>query len=183
MKKLDKIILTIFSILIFIKSILLICTILNLIDINILSSIIYKAIIHEEKSKVILIISIVCFICSLKAIFFENNGKEPKVKGILMQNDNGQLLISKNTIENIVISAVKEFNCINDVDVEIDLDSQNNLIVNINLIVDNNVAIKELTVNLQNKVKEALKKTSDLEAKKINVKIKNISNSVEKNKE
>ena len=40
--------------------------------------------------------------------------------------------------------------------------------------VSKNVIIKDLTVNMQNKIKEAIKKTSDLEVKEVNVKIKNI---------
>ena len=36
---------------------------------------------------------------------------------------------------------------------------------------------------MQNKIKEAIKKTSDLEVKEVNVKIKNISNEPEKDKE
>ena len=36
---------------------------------------------------------------------------------------------------------------------------------------------------MQNKIKEAIKKTSDLEVKEVNIKIKNISNEPEKDKE
>ena len=100
-----------------------------------------------------------------------------------MQNDNGKLLISKPTIENIVKSVVNGFESVEDVSVEIELDNVNNLIVNVNLVVSQNVIIKEITLNMQNKIKEAIKKTSDLEVKEVNVKIKNISNEPEKDKE
>ena len=97
-----------------------------------------------------------------------------------MQNDNGKLLISKPTIENIVKSVVKDFASVEDVSVDIDLDTINNLIVNVNLVVSKDVIIKEITLNMQNKIKEAIKKTSDLEVKEVNVKIKNISDDTAK---
>ena len=100
-----------------------------------------------------------------------------------MQNDNGKLLISKSTIENIVTSVVKDFESVDDVSVDIELDQINNLIVNVNLVVSKEVIIKEITLNMQNKIKEAIKKTSDLEVKEVNVRIKNISNEKEKESE
>lgn len=91
-----------------------------------------------------------------------------------MQNDNGKLLISKTTIENIVLSVVKGFESVTNVTVTVDLDTLNNLIINVNLAVGKDVIIKELTLNMQNKIKDAIKKTSDLEVKAVNVKIKDI---------
>ena len=98
-----------------------------------------------------------------------------------MQNDNGKLLISKATIENIVKSVVKDFENIKDVKVSIDMDKLNNLIVNVFLVVNKNVIIKDLTLNIQNKIKEEIKKTSDLEVKEVNVKIKDIVSEKEEN--
>lgn len=92
-----------------------------------------------------------------------------------MQNDNGKLLISKPTLESIVISVLKEFSDAEDVDVMVELDSTNNVIVNITLTVNKDVVIKELTLNIQNKVRETIKKTSDLEVKAVNVKVKNVA--------
>ena len=40
-----------------------------------------------------------------------------------MQNDNGKLLISKSTIENIVTNVVKDFKSVDDISVEIDFDN------------------------------------------------------------
>ena len=117
---------------------------------------------------------------SIKCIFFDSSDNDKKANGVLMQNDNGKLLISKPTIENIVKSVVKDFESVDDVTVDIDLDTVNNLIVNVNLVVSKDVIIKEITLNMQNKIKEAIKKTSDLEVKEVNVKIKNISNETEK---
>lgn len=175
MKKLDKVILALFSVLIFLQSVLVICVIAGLINVNTVSSFAIMALEGETTSKIILGVEIVCLLCSIKCIFFDTSDKEKKSNGVLMQNDNGKLLISKPTIENIVKSVVKDFESVDDVSVDIDFDTVNNLIVNVNLVVSKDVIIKEITLNMQNKIKEAIKKTSDLEVKEVNVKIKNIS--------
>lgn len=175
MKKLDKVILALFSVLIFLESVLVICLVTGLLDIDIVNNFIIRAFRQEDTSKIILASAIVCLLCSLKCIFFDGDSKEKKNKGVLMQNDNGKLLISKSTIENIVRSAVKDFTSVEDVAVSTDLTDANDLIVNVNLVVNQNAVIKELTVNIQNKIKEAIKKTSDLDVKEVNVKIKDIS--------
>lgn len=180
MKKLDKVILALFSVLMFLQSILIICIIAGLVRIETVTSFVTMALEENQTSKIILGVSIVCLLCSIKCIFFESSDKENKTQGILMQNDNGKLLISKPTIENIVKSVVKDFESVEDVSVDIDLDTVNNLIVNVNLVVGKEVIIKEITLNMQNKIKEEIKKTSDLEVKEVNVKIKNISNETEK---
>ena len=168
MKKLDKVILTLFSVLIFLQSIMVICIILGWINIEMLNKFVILALKENTSSKIILVSAIICLLCSLKAIFFESPEKNTK-------NDNGKLLISKPTLESIVISVLKEFSDAEDVDVMVELDSTNNVIVNITLTVNKDVVIKELTLNIQNKVRETIKKTSDLEVKAVNVKVKNVA--------
>jgi uncharacterized alkaline shock family protein YloU/uncharacterized membrane protein len=180
MKKLDKVILALFSAIIFLESILLICIILGWLNISVVGDIVRQALLQYNTSRIILIVVVVCLICAVKCIFFDTSSKEKSKSGVLMQNDNGKLLISKPTIENIVGVVVKDFDSVEDVSVSIDLDNLNNLIVNVNLVVSQDVIIKELTLNMQNKIKEAIKKTSDLEVKEVNVKIKNISTENEK---
>ena len=174
MKKIDKIILAIFSILMLFESIIVTCLIVGWIKVGTVETVLTSVIANEQVSRIILVLAIICFICSIKCIFFESTDKEKSQSGVLMQNDNGKLLISKATIENIVKSVVKDFENIKDVKVSISLDKLNNLIVNVYLIVNKNVIIKELTLNIQNKIKEEIKKTSDLEVKEVNVKIKDI---------
>ena len=45
----------------------------------------------------------------------------------------------------------------------------------VELFVRPNAVIKDLSVNLQNRIKEAIKKTADLEVKEVNIKIRNIA--------
>ena len=155
MKKLDKIILALFSILMFLASILVISIIIGWVKLSTINTFASMALENSNSSKAIL--------------------KKNKKNGVLMQNDNGKLLISKATIENIVQNVVSGFDSVEGTTVSTEMDNMNNLIINVNLVVGNNVVIKELTLNMQNKIKEAIKKTSDLEVKEVNVKIKDIA--------
>ena len=48
--------------------------------------------------------------------------------------------------------------------------------VDVNIVVSRDIVIKEISTELQKKVKAALKQTADLDVKYVNIKIKNISN-------
>ena len=179
MKKLDKLILTLFSVIIFLQSVLIICIIAGWVDMSMIGKFANLALYNVNISRTILVITVICMLCSIKCIFFDSSSKEKKTNGVLMQNDNGKLLISKQTIENIVMGVVADFDSVDNVTVKTDMDNLNHLIVNVNLDVNENVVIKELTVNMQNKIKEAIKKTSDLDVTEVNVKVKDITKAKE----
>ena len=92
----------------------------------------------------------------------------------MLENSNGKLLITKETIENLVKAVVKGFDSAEDVTTSVELDNENNLRVFVNLTVKENAVIKELSSNLQTKIKETIKQSSDLDVKEVNIKVKNI---------
>jgi len=96
-----------------------------------------------------------------------------------MENDNGRLLISKDTLENLVVNIVNGFDGTENVVAKVGLDKENNLRVYVTLYVHPNIVIKDLTASIQNRVKEAIKKTSDLETKSVNVRVRNITPTIE----
>ena len=58
---------------------------------------------------------------------------------------------------------------------KVKLDKQvNNVVIDMNLVVLPDTIIKELSANLQDKVKEVIKTTTEIEVKQINIKVKNI---------
>ena len=174
MQKLDKIILELFSILMFLASILVISIIIVWVKLSTINTFASMALENSNSSKAILALAIVCLLCSIKGIFFESSDKKNKKNGVLMQNDNGKLMISRETIENLVNGVVKEFPGARQAQTRIALDAQNNVDVLVDLTVTKDVVIKELTANMQTRIKEAIKKTSDLEVNQVNVRIKNI---------
>jgi len=51
--------------------------------------------------------------------------------------------------------------------------------VYVNLVVSSEAVIKDLSVNLQQEIKEKIKQATDLEVKQVNIKVKNIASSKE----
>lgn len=184
MKKIDYLILVVFSVVVLIASIIVILLSLGWIDIYFVGDFLEKAITGVKTNNIITIISVVLAIMAVKGIFFVDCGNEKKSKesGILMENGNGKLMISKATLESLVNSVVKGFDSAENVKTIINADANNNLNVLVNMEVGEDVIIKELTLNIQNKIKEAIKKTSDLEVKEVNVKIRNIATENKENK-
>lgn len=176
MKTIEKITLVLFSSLMLIISVILCLAIFGWINVNFLGEIINVAITDEITSKVLLGLSILFILLSIRCIFFDSSSKEKEEykNGILLENSNGKLLITKETIENLVNGVVKGFDSAEDVTTRIELDEENNVKVFVNLTVKENAVIKELSSNLQNKIKETIKKSSDLEVKEVNIKVRNI---------
>lgn len=176
MKLIEKISLALFSTLILIISVIFCLLIFGWLDINFMTEVIKLGIGDPVISKVILGLSILFILMATICIFFGSNDKQKNdyKNGILLQNSEGKLLITKETIENIVKGVVKGFDSAEVASTKIEVDKENNVIVFVNLIVKENAVIKELSTNLQTKVKEAIKKATDLEAKEVNIKVKNI---------
>ena len=181
MKIIDRFILIIFSIVIFILSVFTAGIVFGWIDFTNLTPILENAFSTEPTSNIILGVSIVFILFALKAIFFGGKDERATKDGILMENDNGRLLISKETLENLVINIVKGFEGTENAVSKVVLDKENNLRVFVTLYVHPNVVIKDLTANIQNRIKEAIKKTSDLETTAVNVKVRNIAPPSENN--
>ena len=95
--------------------------------------------------------------------------------GILLANQDGKLLISKETLENLIINVVKGFEAAQNAQTKVIFDKENNIIVYLTLFVEPNTVIKELSLNLQNRIKEEVKKASDLEVKEVNITVRDIA--------
>lgn len=177
MKILEQIGLTIFSVIILIICLSLCLVLFNWIEI----ADIYRVIIYLKSTQTItnisLVSSIVLMLLAVKCIFFPSYAKEKeqKTEGILLENETGKLLISIETIENLVKGVVAGFPNAKAVNCKVKLDkSINNVIIDMNLVVASDTVIKELSANMQNKIKEVIKTTIEIDVKAVNIKIKNI---------
>lgn len=181
MKTIEKIALALFSTLILIISVIFCLLIFGWLDINFMGDVIVRTINDSTSSNIVLGLSIVFILLAIRCIFFDSSDKQKNEykNGILLENSNGKLLITKETIENLVNRVVKSFNSVENVTTKIELDKENNVKVYVNINVGENAVIKELSTNLQTKIKDAIKKTTDLEAKEVNIKVKNIESEKE----
>ena len=56
------------------------------------------------------------------------------------------------------------------------MDKDNSFKIYVDIYVHSNAIIKDLSANSQTKIKEAIKKTVDIDVKEVNIRIKNIAN-------
>ena len=176
MKILDRIGLALFSSLMLIISIIVCLMIFGWLSVDLVHELVVMAINDSVSSNIMLGLSIVFILLAIKCIFFDSSSKQEmdSKNGILLENSDGKRLITKDTIENLVNSVVKGFDSAENVTTRVELDKENNVTVFVNLSVKENAIIKELSTNLQTKIKTTIKKTSDLEVKEVNIKVKDI---------
>ena len=176
MKIIEKTTLVLFSTLMLIMSIMGSLVIFGWIDFDIIDEIVAGITNNTVSSNIVLGLNVIFILLSIRCIFFDSSSKEKNEykNGILLENSDGKLLISKETIENLVNGVVKGFDSAEDVNTKIELGKDNTVSIYVNLSVKENAVIKELSTNLQTEIKETIKKTSDLDVKEVNIKVKNI---------
>lgn len=176
MKIIDKIGLIVFSNLMLILSVIMCLLVFGWLDVESVAIVLKLALNDAVTSNIILALSVIFIVIAIKCIFFTSEDKKINgIKdGILLKNDEGQLVISKTTLEELVNNVARGFDSAQDVSSKITLDEEKNLKVYVTLSVKENAVIKELSTNLQNKIKTAIKKTSDLEVKEVNISIKEL---------
>jgi len=96
-------------------------------------------------------------------------------QGVLLENESGKLMISKETIENLVNSVALNFQSAQEVTTRVALDKESNVTVFINLTVSEEAIIKDLSANLQARIKEKVKEATDLEVKEVNITVKKVA--------
>ena len=177
MKILEKITLIIYANIMLILSIIACLLVFGWLDMGILGNIIYKIIVGDTTSKILLGVSVLFILLSVKCIFFDSSSKEEKKEkqGVLLENESGKLMISKETIENLVNSVALNFQSAEQVTTRVELDKENNVKVYVNLVISSDAIIKDLSANLQTKIKEKVKKATDLEVKEVNITVKKVA--------
>jgi len=177
MKFLERMSLTIFSIIILTLGLVLSLMLFNWLDIMNAYYLLKFLTTIPLATNISLVVVIVLMLLALKCIFFSSytNEKTEKTEGILLENESGKLLISIETIENLVKGVINGFENVKSTNCKVKLDKQiNNVIIDLNLVVSADTIIKDLSTNLQTRVKEVIKTTTEIEVKQVNIKIKNI---------
>lgn len=176
MKLLDRIGLALFSTLVLVMAIITCLMIFGWLKVDFVHEIVTRALENQVCSNIILGLSILFILLAVKCIFFDSNSKQEVdyKNGILLENSDGKLLITRDTLENLVNGVARGFESAENVTTRVELDKENNVTVYVNLSVKENAIIKELSTNLQTKIKSTIKKTSDLEVKEVNIKVKDI---------
>lgn len=176
MKWIEKTILILYSFIMLIFAILSSLLIFGWIEPNTVTNLIRTVLNNPVYSNIFIVINIIFILLSIRTIFFSSESKKERdnKEGILLQNDDGELIISKATIENLVSIVLNGFDSIESAVIRVDVEKQNTVSIFVNLVVKENVIIKELSNNIQTRIKQKIKKTSDLEVERVNVRVKEI---------
>ena len=150
MKFIDRMILCIFSVLILIFAILFSCVIFGWLDLTTIYMLVSNALLNQVTCNILIGVNILLILMALKGVFFESSTTEKEYSndGILLQNEDGKLLITRDTITSIVNSVVSGFDSVKDADTRISLSDNNDLLITLNIEVDENdelITIKTCT--------------------------------------
>ncbi|MBR2704969.1 MAG: alkaline shock response membrane anchor protein AmaP [Clostridia bacterium] len=131
----------------------------------------------------ILAIAIVCILLSIRCLFFRKKKqiKKSNTTEILLENESGRLLISKNAIENAAKNIVKEsLRLDTDIKVTADIDPANNISIYIAVMLDRALNVRDLTLDLQLRIKNEIKESFGLEVKQVNIKVDSDEKEIDK---
>ncbi len=192
MKILDKIILVIYSMIVLLESVIAIFLIFGWTKVETLVLITKDVLNNYVAYNIVFALSIIFIMLSIKTILFSSS-KEKKDEskkqdklgdGVVLENDEGKLLISRDTIEKLASDVVRNFKNVQDFRTKVIIDAKNNIAIVIELQILQDTVIHDLNTNLQMQVKENIKKVTDLDVKEVNIKVKNIiSNTTDKKME
>ncbi|MBR3132514.1 MAG: alkaline shock response membrane anchor protein AmaP [Clostridia bacterium] len=169
MKFLDRMNLKIFSVIMVILSII---TLFFAFDI--INDFEFLSFLKDDNCKyIVLVVSIFLIIAGIKSLFFSDS-KEDISDGVLLENPNGKLYITKESIISMIEADVKSYSEVLNQNVKIGFNEEKDLFVELELVVEKEKSIKDLSSRLQSSIKTAVKKSSDIDIKNIDIKIKNI---------
>ncbi len=183
MKFLDKLGLAVFSIIVLTIAILLCLIGFGWMEPTIFGILISKALVSQTGTYVMIGVSIVLILLAIKCLFFsEITTKDEKDEGILLQNEDGKLLITKDTLETMVDGVVKGFPNIQSSKAQVSIDNENNVMIDVSIDVTEGTIIKDVSSNLQTKIKQVVKESTDLELNSVDVKVRTVEVKVEETK-
>lgn len=171
-----------FSIIVFSVVVLILSGFTILVSTELINVDIFEDVFRVLNENIVATVCICILLClwSIANIFFKSDSKNENSNGVLMENENGSLLITKESISNLVESVLKKSQDIKESSVKIEFDLNRDLIINIIATVKDNVVIKNISSKLQENIKLTIKKATDLDVSSVNIKIKNVEQEKEK---
>ena len=175
MKLIDKVIYFIFSTIVLAIVVIVFMGLLNIGGVNHIFSFIGgipNMNFTQEQMIYIIIVGILLIIMAIKGILFQTKLEENK-DAIILENSSGKLIISRRTLENLVKDISNGVKGVENSSARVSVEKDTDLIISIDIVVKEG-SIKDITKKLQEDVKIAIKKASDLNVSEVNVNIKNI---------
>ena len=172
MKLIERFSLRLFSIIIIFLSIITILTVTSVLHIDFLVRALSFTMENETYSRITIIVSVILILLGIKSLLAR----------LKPEDASGKLVISKESLENLIAGVSKNIPGAESISSKTVLDKDRNLKVYVTTVVSDDVVLKDISTDLQKRIKEAMKKTADLDVKEVNIKIKNITNKKVKTK-
>ena len=178
MKFLEKLGLALFSIITLVLSIVLCLIAFGWMESSIFSILIGKVLLSQTYTYIMIGVCVFLILLAIRCIFFtdqkEESEEEAADDGILLQNEDGRLLITVETLKNMVQGVINSFPNIIDSAVGVIITKENNIIISVSIDVTSETIIKETSSRLQIKIKKAVKDATDLDIESVNVRVRNV---------
>lgn len=175
MKFLDKLALKLFSIIIVFLLVIITFIALGVLPVSEISNTIARITDTENGVSIALGVGIVLLLLAFKGLFFTSKPPDDGKNGIVLENNSGKLVLSKESLENLIANVVREVPGANVVTSKTYVDKDKNLVVYLVTTMSKDVMIKDVSKELQDRIKEAMKRTADLDVGEINIKVKSIT--------
>ena len=176
MKFLEKLSLVIFSIIVLVLSVILVLIGFNFVEQSVFSILISKVMMSAQGTYIMIGICVVLIMLAIKCLFFSDSTalkRDKSEDGVLLQNEDGKLLITRSTLENLVNGVLYEYSEIENAETNVIIDKENNVIIDVALNVAEGTVLKNLSAKLQNEIKER-RETTDLEVDAVDIEIHNV---------
>ena len=177
MKFLEKLSLVIFSIIVLVLSVILVLIGFNFVEQSVFSILISKVMMSAQGTYIMIGICVVLIMLAIKCLFFSDSTalkRDKSEDGVLLQNEDGKLLITRSTLENLVNGVLYEYSEIENAETNVIIDKENNGIIDVALNVAEGTVLKNLSAKLQNEIKERIRETTDLEVDAVDIEIHNV---------
>ncbi len=174
MKFLEKLGLALFSIIVLVISIVLCLIGFGWMEPTIFGILISKVLINQTFTYIMIGVCILLILLAIRCIFFsDSDDSEESDDGILLQNEDGRLLITVETLKDMVSGVVKDIPNITDSVANVVITKENDIIIEAVIDVTKETVIKEVSAKIQSRVKRAVKEATDLDIKYVNVRVRN----------
>ncbi len=175
MRLLDKFVLRVFSIIVLALTVVLALIFFGIIPTSDVTQLLAKFSDMQEFTKAVVITGAVLVLFSLKGLFFQSKSKDLAKDGIILENNSGKLVLTKESLDCIITGVVNEVDGASIESSRTTLDKKIGLIVYLIISVDRDIMIKDVSKELQDKIKVAMKNTADLDVGEINIQVKKVS--------
>lgn len=176
MKFFEKACLVLFSLIIFVLAVTVILITLGVVSNTVFTTTLNYLLSGQISLRITIVLSVILLILSARFIIFKIEKDELTKDGIVLENTNGKLIISKESLENMILSSTKTISGLEYVNSKTLVDKEHKLLVYVTIIVSAESIVKDVSKQLQDNIKEIMKNTADLEVSSVSITVKNIIN-------